>query len=96
MIEIQCFMKRYQQMMLSNKGSVMKQVSEAASGHLCLIQFIAIVLLFSRFILSSSFHMKIEIIIVDPPRKGLDPGVLQLLVGKHATATAKGDIKPVA
>lgn len=25
-----------------------------------------------------------DVLVVDPPRKGLDPGVLQLLQGKHA------------
>jgi len=29
-----------------------------------------------------------EVLIVDPPRKGLDNGVLQLLTGKHPTANA--------
>ena len=27
---------------------------------------------------------------MDPPRKGLDEGVLSLLLGKHATAEAPG------
>ena len=29
-------------------------------------------------------------LIVDPPRKGLDDGVLRLLLGKHETAEAPG------
>jgi 23S rRNA (uracil1939-C5)-methyltransferase len=29
-----------------------------------------------------------EVVIVDPPRRGLDEGVLQLLTGKHESASA--------
>lgn len=31
-----------------------------------------------------------DVLIVDPPRKGLDEGVLQLLLGKHPSASAPG------
>ena len=31
-----------------------------------------------------------DVLIVDPPRKGLDDGVLRLLLGEHETAEAPG------
>ena len=34
-------------------------------------------------------------LIVDPPRKGLDDGVLRLLLGKHETAEAPGACREV-
>jgi hypothetical protein len=36
-----------------------------------------------------------EVLIVDPPRRGLDAGVLNLLVGKHETASAQSKIDSV-
>ena len=33
-----------------------------------------------------------QVVIVDPPRRGLDKGVIDLLTGKHASAKATGII----
>ena len=35
-----------------------------------------------------------DVLVVDPPRKGLDRDVLDILLDKHKTASAKGEICP--